>query len=505
MNQENSTDSKMKNQDSNPAFAKAKEIPKAIDLEVAILGAMLIDQNAISIPIEIFGSAEVLYLEKHKLIYSAILEMFEQSEQIDLLTVSEKLKKLGKLEKAGGDFYLIELTQGISSSAHIEYHCRIVQQMYVKRCQIKMGNEIIEKAYRDDADIFDLMESAYSQMDEVAEWMAKKKASEFTEAVDAFFNEVDDVEAKGIPCSLEKMQIKTNGWQNSDLIILAARPGMGKTAYMLQDALNAATLGIPVGIFSLEMSERQLIGRLMANFCSINANRIYQKKLTDAEKATLAKNKAAFKKLPININDQQGITPLELNIQATRWKRDKGIKMIFVDYLQLMESSKKIKSGNREQEVSSISRALKGLAKDLDVPVMALSQLSRACETRGGAHKRPLLSDLRESGAIEQDADIVMFLYRPEYYKIDTWDDDENSSTAGQAEMNIAKFRGGEVGSTVFGSRLKYMQFHNLEESNPFGTLDDYPYQTDADDFKPEKPSLPKLDPWKDDPDDVPF
>lgn len=484
---------------------KGKIPPQAIDLEIAILGAMIIDQKCISIPIEIFGTADVFYKEQHKHIYSSILEMFELSEQIDLLTVSEKLKTVGKLENAGGDFYLIELTQKISSSAHIEYHCRIVQQMYVKRQAIIMANEIIQEGYKDDGDIFDLMESSYRKMDEVSEWMTKRKANEFPDAVEDFFRESKDLDAKGIPSALTKMQIKLNGYQKSDLIILAARPGMGKTAYMLNEALNAATLGIPVGIFSLEMSERQLIGRLLANYCGVDSNKIYQKKTSEEEDAKLAEKKAAFQSLPININDQQGISPLELNIQASRWKRDKQIQMIFVDYLQLMESSKKIKSGNREQEVSSISRSLKGLAKDMDIPVMALSQLSRSVETRGGAHKRPLLSDLRESGAIEQDADIVMFLYRPEYYKIDTWDDDESSSTAGQAEMNVAKFRGGEVGATVFGSRLKYMQFHDLVKEHPFPINDDYPYQSDADDFKPEESTLPKMDPWNDDKDDLPF
>ena len=286
--------------------------------------------------------------------------------------------------------------------------------------------------------------------------------------MDSFFDKAKN-DIAGVPNSLSKLRYKMNGYRDGDLIIIAARPGMGKTALILNEAKHQSKQGIPVGIFSLEMSANDLVGRMIANECEINYSAIHKNTLSDFQKRLMAEKRAEFEKLPIFIHDQAGLTPMELKIQLGKWKRENGVKIAYVDYLQLMNASGKNNSGNREQEISSISRSMKGTAKDLEMPIVALSQLSRAVETRGGM-KRPMLSDLRESGAIEQDADVVMFLLRPEYYKVDEWDDDTRSSTIGQCEINFAKFRGGEPGATVVGCKLQYMRFHDLEEFIP-----DYP------------------------------
>lgn len=439
---------------------KGKIPPHAEDLEEVIIGACLIDSNAIAETVEIFRNEPVFYNAKYQEIYDAMLQMFNDSEPIDLLTVSNALRKRKKLEIIGGEYSLIQLTQKISSSANIERHCRIVQQYYVKRKSIQVGNDLAAKSYDDDTDIFELIDGSYKELDRVTEWLYTKKPSDLPDITAQIINSAEKQEA-GIPSSLSAINDMTNGYQKSDLIILAARPGMGKTALMLNEVLAAATKGIPVGIFSCEMSSKQLVGRMLANYCEINAQRIGLNKMDEHHRAHLRAKAIEFNKLPIYIHDQAAISTLQMKIQASKWKREKGIQMIFVDYLQLMTAGGK--TYNREQEISSISRNLKALAKELDVPVMALSQLSRSVETRGG-NKRPLLSDLRESGAIEQDADMVAFIYRPEYYKIDQWDTDEAGPTENQAEINIAKFRNGNTGPVYVGTRLQYMQFRDLDQ-----------------------------------------
>lgn len=475
------------------SLEKGKLPPQAIDIEEAIIGACMIEKFAISEAAEIIGGEKVFYKEAHQLIYDAMSEMFQENEKIDLLTVAQKLKTKGHLDSAGGEFSLVQLTQKVSSSAHIERHCRIVMQMHVKREAIRIANEILENAYQDETDIFELLAESQRKVDSVAQWLIRKKPVEFKNTVDEIFSEKERRE--GMPSKISIIQKETNGFSEPDLIILAGRPGMGKTAYMLNEAKNLAMAGIPVGIFSLEMSAIQLTGRMLAEYCGIDSKVIKNRKWNDFERRLMEEKRPEFEKLPIYIHDQASTSSMELKIQAGKWKREKGVRMIFVDYLQLMTASGKNNSGNREQEISYISRTLKATAKDLQMPIMALSQLSRAVETRGGS-KRPILSDLRESGAIEQDADIVIFVYRPEYYKIDEWDDDERFPTHNEAELIFAKHRGGELFAVRVKSELQYMRFEDLIE--PFErNLPPMDLPDPKDAFDPPKPQ--KSD------DDLPF
>lgn len=446
---------------------KGKLPPQAVDLEEAILGAALTTSSSISEVVEIFREEKVFYKSAHQLIYDSMYQMFQDGEPIDLLTISDNLRSKGNLDKIGGEYYLIQLTNKISSSAHIEFHSRIVMQMHIKRKTIKLSNEMIDMSYNEETDIFELLASSQKEIDDVAQWLIRKKPKEFRSIVRSFLEKAEN-DVAGIINSLKKLQLKLNGWRNADLVIIAARPGMGKSVLMINEAKKQAKCGIPVGIFSLEMSANDLVGRMIADECEIDYGLIHSNRLTDFHKRLIKEKMDEFEKLPIFIHDQPGITPMEFKIQAGKWKRENGVQICYLDYLQLMSAAGKNNSGNREQEISSISRSLKGTAKDLDIPVIALCQLSRACESRGGM-KRPILSDLRESGAIEQDADIVIFIYRPEYYKIEEWDDDDRTSTKGQAELIIAKFRGGQTGETVVGCELNFMRFHDLDQDrDPF-------------------------------------
>lgn len=477
---------------------KGKIPPQAIDLEEVVLGACFIDKFAITQAAEVLGDVNCFYKEQHQIIYNTMLEMLRESEPIDLLTLSSKLKSLGKLDKVGGDFYLISLTQKVSSSAHLEHHCRIIMQMHVKRESIRVASQIIENAYNEETDIFDLLADSQREIDNVAQWLVRKKPQEFKSTVDSIFEEPEVEE--GLPSKLNKIQSQTGGFSAPDLIIVAARPGMGKTAYMLNEAKHKAKLGVPVGIFSLEMSAKQLTERMLAEECGIDSKVIKQRKWNDHEWRMMQEKRKEFEKLPIYIHDQAGLSPMEMKLQAGKWKRENGVKMVFIDYLQLMNASGKNITGNREQEISYISRSTKATAKELEIPIMALSQLSRAVEQRGGM-KRPLLSDLRESGAIEQDADTVVFLLRPEYYRITEWDDDNRTSTKGQCEISFAKNRSGEVFSLVAKSNLKYMRFEDVEdEDDIWEPLPPAPQST-QDAFDPAvDDNLPN-----DDNDDLPF
>lgn len=451
-----------------------KPQPAALDLERSVLGAA-IGYNGAGELIEILRKEKVFHDAKHQGIYDAIVQLYERSETVDLLTVSHELKKLGKLEAVGGNVKLIELSNNVTGTAKLEYHSRIIQQMFVKRQAIGVGVKIQEESYKDETDIFQLLEASYRELDNVSDWLMVKKSGDFKDIVDKIFEAADD-QTIGVPSSLGPLQSKLNGYQKTDLIIMGARPGMGKTALMVNEAMGAARKGIPVGIFSLEMSDKQLASRMLANYCGINVEKVALNKLDDFEIRSMNENREEFSKLPIYIHDQPAMSPLEVKIQAAKWKREKGIEMVYLDYLQLMRL--KGHKGNREQEVSECSAALKGLAKELDIPVMALAQLSRSPEQRGGM-KRPMLSDLRESGSIEQDADLIMFLLRPEYYKIEEWDDESRSPTAGQAEINIEKFRNGKTGSCVVGCRLEFMQFYDLNE---------WQETTKEEEFTPEAP-----------------
>ncbi|MDP5043492.1 MAG: replicative DNA helicase, partial [Leeuwenhoekiella sp.] len=412
------------------SLERGKIPPQAIDLEQVVLGAMMIDKKGVDEIIDIL-TPEVFYKEAHHHIYDAIRALFENGEPIDLLTVSEQLKKMAKLDQAGGDYYLIQLTQKVSSSAHIEYHARIILQKYIQRSLIKISNEIIEEAYDETTDVFDLLDTAESKLYEVTQGNIKRSSETAQSLVIQAKKKIEEISNKeglsGVPSGFDRLDKLTSGWQPSDLIIVAARPGMGKTALTLSMARNIAVgQGIPVAFFSLEMASVQLITRLISSETGLSSEKLRTGKLEKHEWEQLNVKVKSLEKAPLFIDDTPSLSIFDLRAKARRLASQHGIKMIIIDYLQLMTAGGSQKNGNREQEISMISRNLKALAKELMVPVIALSQLSRAVETRGGS-KRPLLSDLRESGAIEQDADIVSFIYRPEYYKIDEWDDEELS------------------------------------------------------------------------------
>jgi replicative DNA helicase len=408
------------------------------------------------------------------------------------------LKKDGKLEAVGGDFYLIKLTQKVASSAHIEFHARIILQKYIQRSLIKISNDIIEEAYSDATDVFDLLDNAEAKLYEVTQGNLKRSAETAQNLVIQAKKRIEEISNKeglsGIPSGFDKLDKLTSGWQPSDLIIVAARPGMGKTALTLSMARNIAVNSeIPVAFFSLEMSSVQLITRLISSETGLSSEKLRTGKLEKHEWEQLNVKVKTLEKAPLFIDDTPSLSIFDLRAKARRLASQHGIKLIIIDYLQLMTAGGSQKGGNREQEISTISRNLKALAKELNVPVIALSQLSRAVETRGGS-KRPILSDLRESGAIEQDADIVSFIYRPEYYKIDEWDDEERTPTQGQAEFIVAKHRNGGlenirlkfVGALGkfdnlddFDSPFEFQSKMNADEENPFATPN-YPSADDA-------------------------
>ncbi len=448
------------------SLERGKLPPQAIDLEEVVLGAMMIDKKGVDEIIDILHS-EVFYKTAHQYIFQAIHTLFEEGQPVDLLTVSAQLKKDAKLELAGGEFYLIQLTQKVSSSAHIEFHARIILQKFIQRSLIKISNEIIEDSYNESTDVFDLLDTAESKLYEITQGNIKRSSETAQNLVIQAKKRIEEIANKeglsGVPSGFNKLDKLTSGWQPSDLIIIAARPGMGKTAFTLSMARNIAVEhNFPVAFFSLEMSSVQLITRLISSETNLSSEKLRTGNLEKHEWEQLNVKVKGLEKAPLFIDDTPSLSIFDLRAKARRLSSQHGIKLIIVDYLQLMTAGGNNKGGNREQEISTISRNLKALAKELNIPVIAVSQLSRAVETRGGS-KRPLLSDLRESGAIEQDADIVSFIYRPEYYKIDEWDDEEHTPTAGQAEFIVSKHRNGGLDDI----RLKFVghlgKFENLE------------------------------------------
>ena len=491
---------------------KGKLQPQVLELEEAVLGAMMIDKKGVDDVIDIL-QADAFYKDSHKYIFEAIVQLFTDTQPIDLLTVSAQLKKNGKLELAGGDFYLIQLTQKISSSAHIEFHSRIILQKFIQRSLIRISTEIIEDSYDETTDVFDLLDRAESKLYEVTQGNIKRSSETAQSLVLQAKKRIEEISKQeglsGVETGFTNLDKLTSGWQPSDLIIIAARPAMGKTAFVLSMARNIAIdFGHPVALFSLEMASVQLITRLISSETGLSSEKLRTGKLEPHEWTMLSTKVKNLEKAPLFIDDTPSLSIFDLRAKSRRLVSQHGIKIIIVDYLQLMTAGGNGKGGgNREQEISTISRNLKALAKELNVPVIALSQLSRAVETRGSS-KRPLLSDLRESGAIEQDADIVSFLYRPEYYKIDEWDDDEASPTAGQAEIMIAKHRNGGIENV----RLKFIghlgKFDNLDDYN--GSYDDLPSSMNHEENPFQTKNLPSPNEafgsnLNDDDDDMPF
>jgi replicative DNA helicase len=446
--------------------------PQAVELEEAVIGALMIDKNALNEVIDIL-EPECFYKDAHQEMYTVIKNLFAESQPIDMLTVSTELRKIGKLELCGGDFGIANLTQKVASSAHIEYHARIIVQKYIQRSLIRVSSEIIHDAYDEGSDVLDLLDKAEGKLFEIANGNIKKNYDSAQSLVKEAIERIEYISKQdglsGVATGFTKLDKVTSGWQPSDLIILAARPGMGKTAFVLSMARNIAVESkCGVAVFSLEMSSVQLITRLISSETGLSSEKLRKGKLEDYEWQQLHAKIKNLEKAPLFIDDTPALSVFDLRAKCRRLVAQHDVKVIIIDYLQLMTAGGDNK-GNREQEISTISRSLKSIAKELNVPVIALSQLSRAVETRGGS-KRPLLSDLRESGAIEQDADIVSFIFRPEYYGLTEWDDDDGTPCEGQAEFIIAKHRNGGLENI----RLKFTghlaQFSNLETDEGYAT-----------------------------------
>lgn len=438
--------------------------PQALELEEAVLGAMMIDNNAVNDAIDILRVPEAFYDPKHQSIFGAIFDLFRQSSAIDILTVSDQLKKNGELERAGGYHYLSTLSNKIASAAHVEYHSRIIIEKFIQREIIRMSNEILKEAFDETKDVFSVLSKAEEELFAIAQSNMKKSYDTMSSAMDEAIGEIESARkntdgVSGVPTGFRDLDRLTSGWQRSDMIVIAARPAMGKTAFVLSMARNTAVdYNMPVAIFSLEMSSVQLVKRLISSEARIDAEKLRKGNLADHEFQQIHSRIRKLSEAPIFIDDTPGISIFELRAKCRRMKQKHDIQMVVIDYLQLMTGGTGKNSGNREQEISQISRSIKEIAKELNIPVVALSQLSRSVEQRGG-DKRPVLSDLRESGAIEQDADIVSFIYRAEYYGLV---EDEKGPTEGMGDIIIAKHRNGATDSVRLRFIGRYARFENL-------------------------------------------
>lgn len=447
--------------------------PQAVDLEEAVLGAIMIERDAVIAVLDIL-KPESFYKESHQKLYRAIVDISMAEKPIDILTVTEELKKKGELEDVGGAAYITQLTGRVASAAHLEFHARIVAQKYIQRELIRVTSEIQGKAFDESIDVDELLDFSEQQLFEIAEGNIKKETSKINSLIKQAIEQIDEASKRedslsGVPSGYSRLDRMTSGWQPSDLVIVAARPSMGKTAFVLSMARNMAVEhNRPIAFFSLEMSSIQLVNRLIVAETELPSERIRNGRLERWEWEQLDYKIKSLVEAPIFIDDTPAISIFELRAKCRRLKNLYDIEIIIVDYLQLMTGPPEAK-GNREQEVSTISRSLKGIAKELDVPIIALSQLNRSVETRTGS-KRPQLSDLRESGAIEQDADLVLFIHRPEKYGMDV--DEEGNSVRGLAEIIVAKHRNGAIGDVNLKFRDEFAKFSDLEEIEPIADED---------------------------------
>ncbi|REJ82399.1 MAG: replicative DNA helicase [Bacteroidetes bacterium] len=454
--------------------------PQAIDLEEAVLGALMLEKDALTSVIDILHP-ESFYKDSHKMIFQSIRDLFERSEPIDILTVTNELKRKGQLDVVGGPFFITQLTSRVASAANIEYHSRIILQKHIQRELIRISSETIRDAFEDTSDVFHLLDRAEKNLFDIAQGNIRRNFQEMKTMVSEAFKQIEvarqhETGISGVQSGFTDLDRITSGWQKSDLIIIAARPGMGKTAFVLSLTRNAAIkFKRPVAVFSLEMSSVQLVQRMISSETGIASDKLRKGNLSNHEWQTLVSMTGQLSEAPIYIDDTPALSIFDLRSKCRRLKQMHNVELIIIDYLQLMRADVDNKGGNREQEISAISRSLKAIAKELNVPIIALSQLSRAVETRGSS-KRPQLSDLRESGAIEQDADMVLFIYRPEYYNLEF--DEENNSTKGMAEIIISKHRNGAL-DTV---KLKFIdtlaKFADLGDpldlASPSGSVKDY-------------------------------
>lgn len=440
--------------------------PQALNLEQAVLGALMIEKDAYSMVSEILRP-ESFYDHRHQLIFEAIQRLNIEQRPVDLLTVQEQLKRSGTLEEVGGPFYITQLSGMVASSAHIEYHARIIAQKHLARELITYTSAIQSKAFDETQDVDELMQEAEGKLFEISQQNMKKDYTQIDPVVKEAYQMLKNAAASGdglsgIPSGFKQLDNITSGWQNSDLVILAARPAMGKTAFALSMAKNIAVdQKIPLAFFSLEMSNVQLVNRLISNVCEIPSEKIRSGQLAPFEWGQLDYKLNELVGAPLYIDDTPSLSVFELRTKARRLVREHQVKAIMIDYLQLMNASG-MSFGNRQEEVSTISRSLKGLAKELNIPILALSQLNRGVANReGNEGKRPQLSDLRESGAIEQDADMVIFIHRPEYYRILELD---GIDYRGKAEIIIAKHRNGAVGDVLLTFKKEFTRFQDPDE-----------------------------------------
>jgi replicative DNA helicase len=444
--------------------------PHDLELEEAVLGAMLLEKDALLNIVDILNPY-VFYLDAHRHLYLVIQELFAENIPVDLMTVVNRARKKAVLNKCGGAAGIAQVTNRVNSAANIETHARALVEMGMKREVIRISQETFGKAYLDTEDVFELVGNLDAQINDIVEQNTKGSFVNFQQSILATFDhlyDMKDVELTGVPSGFQELDRVTGGWQNSDLIILAARPGMGKTAFVVSCMLNAANLlKAPVGMFSLEMATTQLNQRILSSESNIHLQKVIHANLSDQEWGTLHTATTRIASYPIYIDDTPSLTIVEMRAKARRLKRKAGIKLLIVDYLQLM-SGRTGSHSNREQEIANISRGLKSIAKELEIPVIALSQLSRAVEQRGG-DKKPQLSDLRESGAIEQDADLVGFLYRPEYYGIEQAQD--GTDLRGRGMVIISKNRQGalkEVFLKFIGQNTKWVDDDTLNTATQF-------------------------------------
>lgn len=449
-----------------PSHAGARVPPQAADVEQAVLGAMLIEREAIPRAIEVLPP-DAFYDPRHTKIYTAIMSLFDRSNPVDMITLTDELSRRGELESVGGAYYITELTTAVASSANVEYHARIIAEKSLLRKLIETLSSHIAAAYDPSADAFELLDETESDIFKISETQLRKSAVSMSAVLMETLENLESIHGRdsgitGVPTGFRAMDDMTGGWQNSDLVIIAARPSMGKTAFALSMARNAALhpqSPAGVAIFSLEMSAQQLAQRLLTSEARVDAQAARTGRLREEDFPKLARAASRLSEASIFIDDTPGLTALELRAKCRRLKAEHDIGLIVVDYLQLMHGSGTNRNSNREQEIAQISRSLKGLAKELNVPVIALSQLSRAVETRGGDH-RPQLSDLRESGSIEQDADVVAFIYRAERYGINV--DESGNSTEGLGEIIIGKQRNGPIGTVRLAFVNQFARFENL-------------------------------------------
>ena len=452
-------------------FTYGHLMPQALEMEKAVLGALMIDKDAY-LEVGDLLRPESFYDPINQMVFEAIQQLSREESPIDVLTVADMLEKMGKLDEAGGPGYIADLSSKVATSANIVYHANVVAEKYLSRQMIHYVNEIGKKSFDETYDVRDVMQEAESLLLDLSQMNMRKDYTALAPVIEKAVKSIENAYSNkgsltGIPSGFHKLDDMTCGWQKSDLVIIAGRPAMGKTAFALSLAKNIAVdQNRPMAFFSLEMSDVQLANRLMSNACQIDGKKLLSGQLDQEDWKRLDKNLAVLTEAPLYIDDTESLSVMELRSKARRMVKEHGVKLIMIDYLQLMTASG-MRYNSRQEEVSLISRSLKGLAKELNIPILALSQLNRSVENRdngdNGGGKRPQLSDLRESGAIEQDADMVLFVHRPEYYHI--LQDEKGNDLRGMAQIIIAKHRKGATGDVLLNFRGEFTRFQNPEDA----------------------------------------